>query len=114
MMVRGDWRFDFGVREKTELAVPFRRGSVTLAGVTPEVDEKIRVVLGVAPEIVVPAQIDLRVEYSGLGGAVSQGPFGGQPGDEVFRAEDSGGGESGEWCGFPRIRPIVCSLDAHC
>src|ERR1035441_540499 len=111
MMVRGDWRIDFGVREKTELAVPFRRGSVTLAGVTPEVDEKIRVVLGVAPEIVVRAQIDLRVEYSGhdpvvlekvvshrwLGGAVSQGAFRGQAGDEGFRAQESGAGESGEW-----------------
>ena len=99
-----------------------------LAGVVPEVEKKFRAVLAVPAEVAVLAQIDRRVEECGqdpavlekvvsrrwLGGAVGQGALRRKPGDEIFRAEDSGGGELGEWCGSRQSRAIVCSLILHC
>src|ERR1700737_4355611 len=128
MVIGGERCLDFSVREKPWLAVLLQCCSATLAGADPEVEKKFRAVLAVPAEVAVFAQIDRRVEDSGqdpavlekvvsrrwIGGAVGQGPLHRKPGDEVFRAEDSGGGEPGEWCGSRRSRAIVCSLILHC
>src|SRR6266404_1676472 len=64
MVIGGDRRFDFDIRENTKLRVLLQRGSISLADVSPEVEEKARAVLEAIAEVAVLAQIDFRVENS--------------------------------------------------
>jgi hypothetical protein len=64
MVIGGDRRLDFDVRENTKLRVLWQRGSIPFADVSPEVEEKARAALQGTAEVTVLAQIDIRVENS--------------------------------------------------
>src|SRR5208337_118826 len=118
MVIGGYWRLDFDVRQNTKLRVSVQRGSIPLADVSPEVEEKARAVLEGTAEVTVLALIDFRVENSRenpavlekvicrrwLLGAIGQGALRRQPRNEASRAEDSGGRKSRE-CGHTEDSP---------
>ena len=109
MMIGRHRRPQLVVCKESELAVSFERQSISSSGICPEVEKEARAVLEGTAEVAMLAQIDLRIEDSGkdpgvleevvlgrrLGGGVGQGPFRGEPRDELIGIDDSGCGKAG-------------------